>query len=71
VVVESVDFADSPGVTELCRSAIAGASDDEFVFFFARGSATPSEAPLRLVHPRLDDVREVRVEAITGRVEEQ
>ena len=66
VVVKTVSFSDVAGVTTLCRTAISGAGSDQFIFFFARGSAT--EGSLVLEHPARTKTRTVSVSAITGRV---
>jgi prepilin-type N-terminal cleavage/methylation domain-containing protein len=67
VQVSEVDFTDAAGITSLCRSQIAGATLDEFAFFYARGTAT--EGDLTLVVPALSDKSHtLSVTPITGRV---
>ena len=65
----SNDFADSDPYTTTCRAEIAGASADEFVFFFARGNATAGKLTLWL--DNLGHSKSVAVAGITGRVTKQ
>jgi prepilin-type N-terminal cleavage/methylation domain-containing protein len=69
VRVTSATFTSASGITSLCRSQIAGATSDEFVFFYARGTAT--EGNLTLEVPALPGRSlSVGVTPITGRVSE-
>ncbi len=72
VIVSAVDLAE-PSWIATCRSALG--ATDEFVFFFARGSATeglltPPGTPsaIELRQPVLDRTQRVAVTGITGRV---
>ncbi|MDQ3983040.1 MAG: hypothetical protein M3271_10220 [Actinomycetota bacterium] len=64
--VSAADFADVSPATETCRTQIAGATTDEFVFLFARGSATAGTVTVR--GDGVATTRGVRVDGITGRV---
>lgn len=67
VQVTDADFTDAAGITSLCRTQIAGANLDEFVFFYARGTAT--EGGLTLQVPALPGKSlSLSVTPITGRV---
>jgi Tfp pilus assembly protein FimT len=67
VQVSEVEFTDAAGITSLCRTQVAGASLDEFVFFYARGTAT--EGDLTLQVPALPGKSlSLAVTPITGRV---
>lgn len=66
VLVSSVAFAVDPTASNACVSKVAGATAEEFVFFYARGSATAGSVTLR--HPALDRQRTATVSPITGRV---
>lgn len=66
VVVTSATFTADTPVSDACTPKVAGASAAEFVFFYARGSATAGSMTLR--HPALDRQRTVAVSPITGRV---
>lgn len=68
VVVNSVDFAETAPATPNCRTQI-GTPNDEFAFFFPRGTATAGSVTLR--QPALDREFSISVSAITGRVDEQ
>ena len=60
-------FAAASPETELCRSSTGAGADDEFVFFDARGTATPGRVTVR--HPVLARRKVVCVYGLTGRVE--
>jgi prepilin-type N-terminal cleavage/methylation domain-containing protein len=66
VYVSAADFADVSPATETCRTQVAGAAGDEFVFLFARGSATAGTATVRA--DGVAGTRSVQVDGITGRV---
>ncbi len=66
VTVSAASFATSAETT-FCRTALA-AGGDHFVFFYARGNATPGTVTLR--SSATDSTRTVRVTGLTGRVEE-
>lgn len=51
--------------TTTCRTALS-APDDQFAFFYARGSATAGQVTVE--QPQLGRIRTVTVAAITGRV---
>lgn len=68
VVVSAVTFAEASGITSTCRSALPGATSDEFAFFFPRGTATGGTVTLR--QPALDRTLSISVSPMTGRVEE-
>ena len=58
---------DSPEATA-CRAALSGVtSDDVFVFFYARGTATAGT--IRLEQPALQRSRDISIIGLTGRVE--
>ncbi|HEX2296562.1 MAG TPA: hypothetical protein VHN37_14815 [Actinomycetota bacterium] len=56
----------NPGPTERCRAQIAGAGTDQFVFLFARGSATAGSATVATAG--VSKTRGVTIDGITGRV---
>lgn len=58
-----------PGETQLCRNQIVGAANDDFVFFYARGTATAGRVTIQ--HPVLDRRKIVCVSGLTGRIETQ
>jgi Tfp pilus assembly protein FimT len=67
VRVASVSFTSASGITSLCRAQIAGASADQFAFFYARGTATEGQLTLEL--PALPErTLSISVTPITGRV---
>jgi prepilin-type N-terminal cleavage/methylation domain-containing protein len=67
VYVQAVDFADAPVLTSVCRTATGNNPQDEFVFFFPRGTATGGQ--LTLKSRRLGDrSRTIEVTPITGKV---
>jgi hypothetical protein len=67
VQASQAEFADAAGITSLCRTQIAGATLDEFVFFYARGTAT--EGSLTLETPSLPgETLSLTVTPIAGRV---
>ena len=67
VKVSAASFTDASGITSLCRSQISGASSDQFVFFYARGTATEGNLTLEL--PALPGrTLSLGVTPITGRV---
>lgn len=66
VVVTSAAFTVDTAVSDACGPKVTGAVAAEFVFFYARGSATAGSVTLR--HPGLDRQRTVTVSPITGRV---
>ena len=69
VRVTAASFTAASGITSLCRAQIAGASTDEFAFFYARGTAT--EGNLTVEVPALpDQPLSMGVTPITGRVSE-
>lgn len=53
--------------TDLCRTATGGGAKDEFVFFYARGTATPGRVTVS--HPVLGRRKLVCVYGLTGRVD--
>ena len=58
---------DSPEAT-ICRASLPGiTSDDVFVFFYARGTATPGT--IRVEQPALGRWHDVALNGLTGRVE--
>ena len=59
--------SDAATIIALCKSQIAGATGDQFVLFFARGTATPGQ--VTLTHPLVGRNKVITVTAITGRVE--
>jgi prepilin-type N-terminal cleavage/methylation domain-containing protein len=68
VVVKSATFSAASGITAFCKGVIPGAATSQFVFFFARGTAT--EGNLVLEQPQLAGKSvKVTVKPITGRVE--
>lgn len=77
VEINQVNFSDtgSGGISVAtpitnCRTQLSLPSSTDFVFFFARGTATESVANLRLIQPRRDDeTEEIRVLGLTARVE--
>ena len=69
VYVSAADFTViSPGPTQSCRAAISGASADQFVFMFARGTASGGSLTLR--HRDIGGSRTIAVSQLTGRVSE-
>ncbi len=66
VLVSFVSFAVDTAVSDACVSKVTGATAEEFVFFYARGSATAGSVTFR--HPALDRQRTATVLPITGRV---
>ena len=68
VVVDSIAFGDGPSdLMSACSTAAAGyASGDDFIFFYARGSATAGTLSLR--HTTTGDVMTLGVLPLTGRV---
>jgi prepilin-type N-terminal cleavage/methylation domain-containing protein len=67
VVVKSATFSAASGITAFCKGR-PGAANSQFVFFFARGTAT--EGNLVLEQPQLAGKSvKVTVTPITGRVE--
>ena len=68
LVVSAASFAESTGITSVCRSQIPGATTDQFAFFFPRGTATAGSVTLR--QPALGRTESLSVLPITGRVEE-
>lgn len=68
VVVSAASFAVASGITSTCRSQIAGATSDEFAFYFPRGTATAGSVTLR--QPSLGRTLSLSVTPMTGRVEE-
>ena len=68
VYVSSASFTVlAPGPTQTCRTSIAGAGADQFVFVFARGTATGGS--MTFAHRDLDFTRDLTVSQLTGRVE--
>jgi prepilin-type N-terminal cleavage/methylation domain-containing protein len=59
--------SDAATITALCKSQIAGSASDQFVLFFARGTATPGQ--VTLTHSLVARTKVITVTAITGRVE--
>lgn len=53
--------------TDLCRSATGGNPKDDFVFFYARGTATPGQ--VTVTQPALGRRKVVCVYGLTGRIE--
>lgn len=69
VLVQSAAFEADEAASAACIPLIPGSTDTEFVFFFARGSATGGS--LTLTHPSLGGrLKTVTVLPITGRVDE-
>jgi len=70
VVVSAAEFLDAAGVTDVCEAQLppTGVADDEFVFFFPRGTATSGSVTLR--QPSSGSTETLTVTPITGRVEE-
>jgi hypothetical protein len=67
VRIASASFTSATGITSLCKSQISGASSDQFVFFYARGTAT--EGTLSFEVPALPGrTLSIGVTPITGRV---
>lgn len=66
VTVQSASFTGGGAVTTECQTL--GASN-RFVFFFARGSATPGS--VTLVSDKVTQTRQIDVAGITGRVAQQ
>lgn len=67
VRVIAASFSSASGITSLCRTQIAGASSDQFAFFYARGTAT--EGTLTLETPAMPGrTLSIGVTPITGRV---
>ena len=66
VQIANASFAAVSGATNECRSQIAGATSDQFAFFFARGTAT--QGTLTLTHESRDEILTVGVSPIVGRV---
>lgn len=64
--ISAADFADVAPVTDRCRAQLAGAASDEFVFLFARGTATAGTATVAA--SGVAGTRRVGVDGITGRV---
>ena len=56
----------NPGPTEKCRAQISGAASDQFVFLFARGSATAGTVTVKA--DGVTKTRQVTVDGITGRI---
>jgi prepilin-type N-terminal cleavage/methylation domain-containing protein len=69
VRVTSVSFQPAPGVTSLCSAAFPGSVGSEFVFFYAKGTATQGEVKVAL--EAIGRSRTVAVTPITGRVQLQ
>jgi prepilin-type N-terminal cleavage/methylation domain-containing protein len=67
VVVKSAAFSTASGITAFCKGAL-GAATSQFVFFFARGTATEGNLVLEQPHLAGKSVK-VTVTPITGRVE--
>ncbi len=67
--VTSVSFQPAPGVTPLCSTKFPGSTASQFVFFYARGTATQGEVEVTV--DAIDRSRTVEVTPITGRVELQ
>lgn len=67
VIVQSASFSNASGISSFCSTAL-GAPASEFVFFFARGTAT--EGNLVLEQPALEGrTRAINIKPITGRVQ--
>lgn len=66
VYVSAASFSSDPTVTNFCRTALSAPSD-EFVFFYARGNATPGSVTIR--HDGLDEEESVTVAGVTGRAD--
>ena len=67
VYVDAASFTSvSPGPTASCRAGISGGAADQFVFMFARGTATGGSLTLR--HADIGNPRTVAVSQLTGRV---
>lgn len=60
-------FSGGSAEADLCRAATGGVAGDDFVFFYARGTATAGQVTLR--HPGLDRRKIVCVFGLTGRIE--
>ncbi len=65
--VTSVSFDPAPGVTPLCLAKFPGSTASQFVFFYARGTAT--KGTVEVTVDAIDRSRTVAVTPITGRVE--
>jgi prepilin-type N-terminal cleavage/methylation domain-containing protein len=70
VVVSAAEFLDAAGVTDVCEAQLPplGMADDEFVFFFPRGTATAGS--VTLLQPSSASTETLDVTPITGRVNE-
>lgn len=69
VVVQSASFIGAPAAIVTACSALPGVeSDDAFVFFYARGSATGGQVAVR--QPTIGRTETVTVGPITGRVDQ-
>lgn len=69
VYVSAASFTSiSPGPTQSCRAAISGAGSDQFVFMFARGTATGGSLTIR--HRDVSGSETIAVSQLTGRVTE-
>ena len=67
VYVSSASFTVvAPGPTQTCRAAIAGAGSDQFIFMFARGTATGGS--MTFAHREVDGTKSLAVSQLTGRV---
>lgn len=68
VVVDALAFSDaSSDIMAACTTKLPGyLAGDDFLFFYARGSATPGS--LTLLHTTLGDAETINVLPLTGRV---
>ena len=69
VYVQSASFSADPYVTGFCASKVGANADDQFVFFYPRGSATPGSVTMR--QPVLNETKTISVAGVTGRVTAQ
>ncbi|MGH2556239.1 MAG: pilus assembly FimT family protein [Actinomycetota bacterium] len=67
VVISAASFTEETTIAPTCVPKLAGSTASEFVFFYARGSATSGS--VTLVHPSLSGKsRTIEVTPMTGRV---
>jgi type II secretion system protein H len=67
VSIQSASSTGADPIKDECKTALGASS--RFVFFFARGSATPGD--IDLVSQQTGDTRAIDVAGVTGRVEVQ
>jgi prepilin-type N-terminal cleavage/methylation domain-containing protein len=67
VSIQSASSTGADSIKTECEGALGAAS--RFIFFFARGSATPGT--INLVSQQTGDTRVIQVAGVTGRVESQ